>query len=65
MVEGAQMGYYSEFQEVTVILNGHNFEIEDAGQNVLKYRTDAGERYPVIFRKEKLNTKIFTSNNLN
>ena len=29
------MGYYSEFQEVTVILNGHNLEVEDAGQNVL------------------------------
>jgi hypothetical protein len=42
MVEGAQMEHYIEFQEVTVILNGHNLEIEDAGRNVLKYQTVAG-----------------------
>ena len=52
MVEGAQMGYYSEFQEVTVILNGHNLEIEDAGQNVLKCRTVVGDRCPHILRNE-------------
>ena len=43
MVEEAQMGYYSEFQEVTVILNGRNLEIGDAGHNLSKCQTVAGD----------------------